>query len=67
MNKERNTMQGIDSIASSRQDRLRQHLHRMALLLPGILMLIISDNDEISTITVFCSTMDKTGACRNTR
>jgi hypothetical protein len=45
-------MQGIDSIASSRQLRLRQHLHRMALLLSGILMLIISDNDEIGTIAV---------------
>jgi hypothetical protein len=38
----------------------------MALLLPGILMLIISDNDEIGTIAV-CSTMDKTGLCRHAR
>jgi hypothetical protein len=45
-------MQGIDSIASSRQLRLHRHLHRMALLLSGILMLIISDNDEIGTIAV---------------
>jgi hypothetical protein len=27
----------------------------MALLLPGILMLIISDNDEIGTIAVFAA------------
>ncbi|WP_199053387.1 hypothetical protein [Aquitalea sp. ASV15] len=48
-------MQDIDSIACSRRIRLRQHLHRMALLRPLILMLIISDNDEIGTIAVFAA------------
>ncbi|RMC91957.1 hypothetical protein EAY64_18510 [Aquitalea palustris] len=45
-------VQCLDSIASSCRIRLRQHLHRMAALRPGILMVIISENDEISTIAV---------------